>query len=93
MAHKTSSVPQQHEVLVGDRGRVVLPAEVREELGLNAGDKLVLTVEVEGTICLRSLRERLRRSRGLFRSIHPERILSRELLRERRREAKREEGH
>ncbi len=91
MAHTSLPVPQQHEILIGERGRLVLPAEVRETLGLSAGDKLVLTVDSEGTMLLRSLRERLRKSRGLFRSIHPERVLSRELLEERRREAKREE--
>lgn len=86
MAHSTLSLPPRYQIQLGARGRVVLPAEVREKLGLRTGDKLVLTVKPDGTIRLVSLREQLKKAQGMFRK-HPERILSEELIRERRREA------
>jgi AbrB family looped-hinge helix DNA binding protein len=40
------------EVVVREKGRIVLPAEVREALGLRKGDKLELSVE-NGVVILR----------------------------------------
>ena len=90
MAHNAPPFPPRYRLQLGARGRVVLPAEARKQLGLRAGDRLVLTVEPEGTIRLLSLHQQLKKARGMFRSKEPQRILSRELIQERRREAKRE---
>lgn len=39
-------------VSVDERGQMVLPKEVREKLGLKAGDKLaVVTMQQEGDVC------------------------------------------
>ena len=35
-------------VTVGERGQVVIPAEVREEIGINAGDKLLVFSRPDG---------------------------------------------
>ena len=91
MAHTSASIPLETYVLhLGDRGRLVLPAELRKSLGLKAGEELVLTVDEEGGMRLTSQRQRLDRLQGMFASIQPHRILSEELIRERRREARRE---
>ncbi|UCF07527.1 MAG: AbrB/MazE/SpoVT family DNA-binding domain-containing protein [Thermoplasmata archaeon] len=43
-------------VSVDDRGQMVLPKEVRERAGINAGDKLALiTMERGGKVCCISL--------------------------------------
>lgn len=75
---------------VGARGRVVLPAPVRRRFGLKEGDRLVLTIEPEGEMRLVSLREAVRRARGMFAHIAPGRNLADELITDRREEARRE---
>jgi len=39
-------------VQVGERGKLVIPAPVRHQLGLEAGTPLTLTVSEDGTITL-----------------------------------------
>jgi AbrB family looped-hinge helix DNA binding protein len=78
------------EVKVGKQGRIVIPAQVRKELGLSEGD--VLNVRVEDDRLLMETRlaalERLRRR---FRKGAAGRDLVAELIAERRAEARREE--
>lgn len=52
-----------YRVTVGDRGRLVVPADVREEAGLVAGSELILLNTPDGMVLLtrRQLRERVRR--------------------------------
>jgi len=91
MAHKRAPVPRKlFEVTVGDRGRVVFPAELRNELGIRRGDRLLLALDPNGEARIMTVRKQLDRLRGMFAKIAPERILSEELIRERREEARRE---
>jgi AbrB family looped-hinge helix DNA binding protein len=92
MAHKRATVPHESYVLhLGDRGRLVLPARLRKRLALKNGEELLLTVEDDGAMEITTRRQRLNRAQGMFAHIQPHRILSKELIRERRREARREE--
>ncbi len=52
-----------HTVVMGDRGRLVVPAEVREHLGLREGTVLVLLDTPEGLVLMTrdQLRDRVRR--------------------------------
>ena len=74
------------ELRVGDRGRVVLPAALREELGLRQGDVLSVTLE-DGQLVAstpRAARDRMRaRVRGTG--------IVEELLEDRRRQAEAEQ--
>ncbi len=80
-------------VVLGDRGRLVLPAAVREQLGLEAGAKLSLVVEDDGTIRLRSLRAIVDAGLGMFAHLgEPGVSMVDELIRERREEAAREDA-
>lgn len=54
------------EVVVGDRGRLVLPAAVRAELGLAAGSRLLLSTESDGSLRLRPYRAVADAGRGLL---------------------------
>ena len=77
-------------VRLGDRGRLVLPAEVRKEMNLRAGDELVITQDQEGSIRLTTVRQVVREMRGIYRSKAPNRSLAKELIAERRKEARRD---
>lgn len=71
-------------------GRVVLPAQVRADLGLSDGDAVQVTVE-DGKIVLLPLSEVVRRLQAKYRRLIPgDRSLADELIADRRAEAKRE---
>jgi AbrB family looped-hinge helix DNA binding protein len=71
-------------------GRVVIPAEVRKELGLKVGDQLLLRVE-DNEMRLFSVLEGIRRAQEIVRRYVPEGVsLADELIAERRAEAERE---
>jgi len=77
-------------VQLGDRGRLVLPAELRKRLNLREGDQLLVTVQADGSLRLMSPRQVVRETRGLYRAQAGRRSLADELIAERRAEAKRE---
>ena len=82
----------RHRVVVGDRGRLVLPSDVRAELDLKPGTRMLLSTEADGSVRLRPYRSVAERNRGMLTGIAPaEESLVDELLAERRREAARED--
>lgn len=73
---------------LGEGGRLVIPAEYRKALGIEAGDELVLVLEEDG-LRVTTPQEGIRRAKALVRSYIPEgRRLSDELVEERRRESR-----
>ena len=76
---------------MADRGRLVLPAEVRDRLNIKPGDRLTLRVEPDGTMKLLTAAAFARSLRGMFKHLESGRLLSDELIAERRREAAMEE--
>jgi AbrB family looped-hinge helix DNA binding protein len=86
MAHR------EHKVVVGDRGRVVLPSDVRSELGLEPGTQMLLSTEEDGSLRLRPYRSVADQGRGMLAELAPAGASTvDELLAERRREAARED--
>jgi AbrB family looped-hinge helix DNA binding protein len=83
---------ERYSVALGDRGRLVLPAKLRQRLDLHPGDRLIVTVDAEGGFRAVSARELARRLRGLYRDLAPGRSLVDELIAERREEARREDA-
>jgi AbrB family looped-hinge helix DNA binding protein len=78
----------ERHVVVGDRGRLVLPADVRSELGIEAGTRMLLSTEGDGSLRLRPYRSVADQSRGLLADLGPAGAsMVDELLDERRREA------
>jgi AbrB family looped-hinge helix DNA binding protein len=78
-------------VPVGERGRVVLPASIREALGIREGDRLVAEALPDGTLRLVPLRKIAQMAKGLLADLRPAESWTDELLAERREEAVREE--
>jgi AbrB family looped-hinge helix DNA binding protein len=75
---------------LSSNGRIVIPAEMRKELGLRAGESVFLDVE-DGALRVESYSARIRRIQNEFAEyIQPGRLLSDELIAERREEARRE---
>ena len=77
-------------IQLGDRGRLVLPAEIRKRLNLHEGDELLVTVQGDGSLRLTSPRQVVRETRGLYRAKAGRRSLADELIADRRAEVKRE---
>lgn len=75
---------------LGARGRLVLPAEIRRQLDLAEGDRVLFTVEEPGVLRMTTAREVVRRARGALREAIGDRDLVAELIAERRREAENE---
>jgi AbrB family looped-hinge helix DNA binding protein len=71
-------------------GRLVIPVSFRRELGLKAGDEVVLRL-VDGEVRIRTRREAIREAQAIVRRhVKKGRSLVQELLQERRSEAKRD---
>ena len=76
-------------VIVGEQGRIVLPARLRRELGLNPGDELMARV-VDGQLVLEELDHALNRVQSKIVAAGQGRAGVEELLEERLREASKE---
>ena len=75
---------------INENGRIVIPAEIRQKLDIRPGDTLYLTAEGD-TLKIESHRARIRRiQESLRRFIPADRLLSEELIADRREEARRE---
>ena len=75
---------------LNDNGRIVIPSEIRRKMGLRPGDTLLL--RVEGNLLVAEPQQaRVRRvQESLSKLIPANRVLSDELIAERREEARRE---
>ena len=78
------------EIQVGDRGRLVLPARARRELGIDRGSRLLLTLEEPGVMKLTSAKAAADKCMGMLRGRAGERSVVDELIAERREAAKHE---
>ena len=77
-------------VKLGQGGRIVLPAQFRKAMGIRTGDDLILALK-DGELRVFTHREAIRRAQELVRHYFPEgRILSEELIQDRRSEVSRE---
>ena len=81
---------ERTSLAVGDRGRIVLPATLRKRLNLHEGDRLILTVEEDGSFKLTPAKRVVERLKGRFAGLAPDVSLTDELLAERRAEAARD---
>jgi AbrB family looped-hinge helix DNA binding protein len=76
----------QVKTKIGEGGRIVIPAEYRQALGLQVGDEVILRLEGR-ELRIFTLNQAIKRAQELVsRSIPQERSLTDELIAERRRE-------
>jgi AbrB family looped-hinge helix DNA binding protein len=81
---------EAQRVKIVDGGKLVIPAAMRRELGINTGDTVLVDVD-DGELRVRSVPRALERARAILRKYVPEGVgLADELIAERRREAERE---
>ncbi|MGC9528540.1 MAG: AbrB/MazE/SpoVT family DNA-binding domain-containing protein [Limnospira sp.] len=85
-----SNFPKEYTVNLEETGELMIPEPVRQQLNLQPGDQLTLTIEKDGSLRLVSLRQQIQKLRGIFKDIAPGVSLADELIRERREEARRE---
>jgi AbrB family looped-hinge helix DNA binding protein len=80
----------QTRTLVGAKGRIVIPVEMREALGIDEGDKVTLQVE-NHELHISTRRGRIRRAQErAAKYVKPGTLVSDELSAERREAAKHE---
>ncbi len=80
----------QTRTRMSEKGRVVIPAEIRKALGIDAGSTLDMRVE-DGELRISTIRSRIRRAQEHVRKYIPAGVsLSEELSAERREAAKHE---
>jgi AbrB family looped-hinge helix DNA binding protein len=60
-------------ITLGDRGRMVLPSPVRRQLHLEAGTRLVVEPQADGSVSLRPFRAAAEQGVGLANRIAPRR--------------------
>ncbi|MGK2964441.1 MAG: AbrB/MazE/SpoVT family DNA-binding domain-containing protein, partial [Tepidiformaceae bacterium] len=78
-----------HRLVVGKQGRIVVPSEIRKEMGLADGDVLIARLR-DGRVVLEREQALLERARRSFAHLPSERSLVDELLAERQAEAARD---
>jgi AbrB family looped-hinge helix DNA binding protein len=75
---------------LGEKGRIVIPAAMRQALGVDAGGVLDLRL-IDGEVRISSIRSRIQRAQALAsRYVKPGTLVSEELSAERREAAKHE---
>jgi AbrB family looped-hinge helix DNA binding protein len=81
----------QAKAPLSSNGRIVIPAAIREQMGFAPGDTLLMEVE-DGVLRVENFDARLKRIQDeLVELVGPERMISDELIAERRAEAWREQ--
>ncbi|MGA2216630.1 MAG: AbrB/MazE/SpoVT family DNA-binding domain-containing protein [Terracidiphilus sp.] len=87
----TITKPTNASSKINQNGRIVIPAAIREQMGLSPGDTLFMSVEGD-VLKLESHRARVRRVQEEFKKyVKPgEMLMSDQLIAERREEARRE---
>jgi len=90
MAMATAPANVEVRAKINESGRVVIPAQVREALGVKPGDDLIFTSDGE-TVRVETQLQRARRAQVLIsKYISPDRSLADELIAERREEFRKE---
>lgn len=85
-----SGVEYQEEVRLGAQGRLVIPAKLRQALDLKPGDTLIARSR-DGYLVVEKAEVTLKRLKSRYAGL-ADRSLARELVAERREEARREYG-
>jgi len=81
---------QEIRTRINENGRIVIPAAIREALGIAAGDELILRLH-DNELRITTMRQRVQSAQQLVHQhVKPGRSLVDELIAERRKAARRE---
>lgn len=85
-----ASSVQEARAKVNENGRVVIPIQFREAMGIEPGDEVIFSSDGE-TLRIETIRQRALQARAMVRKyIDPSRSLADELIAERREEFRKE---
>jgi AbrB family looped-hinge helix DNA binding protein len=83
-------IMEESRVRVNENGRIVIPASVRQALGIKAGDEVVLRVQ-DDELRITTMRRRIERAKRLVRAhVKPGTSLVDSLIADRRKAARNE---
>lgn len=71
MTVANSSLSQQYILDIEPEGRLTLPQKIQQILNLESGDRLILTLEDNSTLQLVSLKNQVKKLRGLLKNKSP----------------------
>lgn len=66
-----SPKPDPQEVLLGEKGRLVLPVAFRRALGLRKGERIVILIDADGRLRLKTPAEVAADVRGMRKHLAP----------------------
>jgi AbrB family looped-hinge helix DNA binding protein len=91
VAHTPRKTREHYSIQIGARGRLVLPARLRRRMKLRDGERMILTLEPDGSVRLRTVAQVVDSCAGMHKHLVPPGIsIVDEFIREKRREARRE---
>ncbi len=61
----STPAPEQQTIELGEQGNLVLPESIRHHLDLQPGEKLIVTLEPDGSLRLTSLRTQIQNLQGI----------------------------
>jgi AbrB family looped-hinge helix DNA binding protein len=67
-------------------GRIVIPAEIRREMGINSGDEVILSYH-DGELHISTRKQRLQQAKAIVKACASDVSLAEQLLEERRAES------
>ncbi|MFM6972243.1 MAG: AbrB/MazE/SpoVT family DNA-binding domain-containing protein [Alphaproteobacteria bacterium] len=59
---------KKFNIIIGENGRMIIPAQIRKELDLKAGDEMVVKLSQDNDIVIHSPKQSLKKLQGLFRN-------------------------
>jgi AbrB family looped-hinge helix DNA binding protein len=91
IATESATNPKVIFAKINESGRIVIPAAIRQQMGIKAGESVLMEV-VDGVLRMESHRARIRRIQEEFKKLIPEgeMLMSDQLIADRREEARRE---
>lgn len=85
-----ANAPLQQTVELHEDGQINLPDNVCKMLNWNPGDRLILTLEIDGNLRLNRLQAQIQKIQGIFKDLAPGISLADELIHDRRQAAQQE---
>jgi AbrB family looped-hinge helix DNA binding protein len=90
MAYIPTRAVARYTVNLGAKGRLVLPAKLRKQLGFSEGTQFILSVDADGSLRLETAEKLAEAAIGLSAGLEPKTSWTGAFIKQRRKEAKQE---